>query len=278
MKSFSITKWDKFKRKPLLALYAVVLSIYRNASYTQSKRNSSLLAFLLLSKCWLVWPQCFSNHPRCCAAQTRHIFSFTEKISEIGHSFLKVLILKLRNRKQILMSWKNLIKDSADHADRTERNQLCDKWVTAGNWGLNWSDTEVCLSEVWGGYRGSMYMLICVCGFEDLVWLLLLTQVVNPAVSPELSHLCDFFAVVWREKVNHLTDSGSHQPWVSQFWCCWNALGCVHPLWCSGCIRFEHPWKTVSRKVAQWRMWGQGSVVDLHHQLCTNVLSNICLL
>lgn len=57
-----------------------------------------------------------------------------------------------------------------------------------------------------------MHMFICVCGFEDLVWLLLLTRVVNPAVSPELSRFCDLFAVVWREKMNHLTDSGSHQP------------------------------------------------------------------
>lgn len=30
------------------------------------------------------------------------------------------------------------------------------------------------------------------------------------------------------------------------------ALGCVRPLW--RCIRFEHPWRKVSRKVAQWRM------------------------
>lgn len=106
--------------------------------------------------------------------------------------------------------------------------------------------------SLWWGHRGSRHMLICVCGFEDLVGLLLLTQVVNPAVSPELSRLCDFFAVVWREKVNHLTDSGSHQPWVSQFWCCWKPWDVsVH---CGAVFGLSILGDKVSRKVAQWRM------------------------
>lgn len=42
MKGFTIAEQNKFKRKPLLSLYAFVLSVYSNASYTQSKWNWSV--------------------------------------------------------------------------------------------------------------------------------------------------------------------------------------------------------------------------------------------